>query len=122
MPRSNRISKLRTEAFHLQAGLCIYCGQPMILGDLRIFSLQHKVRPRFADLFRCTAEHWVPRANGGTDSRDNIAAAHMYCNQRRHQRKSIPAPDRFRVHVRKRIASSRWWPTNFPVWLTGPVW
>jgi 5-methylcytosine-specific restriction endonuclease McrA len=121
MPSSNRIAQFRATAFHSQFGLCFYCGLPMFLGDSKAFAVQHEIRPKSADLFKCTAEHLVPRGDGGTDSPENIAAAHRYCNQRRHHRKIIPAPDKFGAHVRNRVASGRWWPNGFPVQLTGPV-
>lgn len=61
---SSRLQKHRSSAAKAQQGLCIYCCQP--LGK------------------RATAEHLRARCDGGTDRRDNIAAAHGRCNQGRH--------------------------------------
>jgi len=59
-----RLQKHRQSAFAAQCGRCIYCRQPM---------------GRHA-----TAEHLKARQDGGTDRRDNIAAACRTCNHRRH--------------------------------------
>lgn len=61
---SSRLQKYRSSAALAQGGLCIYCCLP--LGR------------------HVTAEHLTARCDGGTDRRDNIAAAHRRCNQGRH--------------------------------------
>ncbi|MEJ8811404.1 HNH endonuclease [Variovorax ureilyticus] len=60
----SRLQKHRTSAIRQQHGRCIYCERPMG---------QH-----------ATAEHLHPRQDGGTDCRENIAAACRRCNHRRH--------------------------------------
>lgn len=64
----SRVQKHRQSAYQAQNGLCIYCRQPM--GR------------------RATAEHLKARQEGGTDRRDNIAAACVRCNHRRHADKA----------------------------------
>jgi hypothetical protein len=60
----SRLQKHRQSAFIAQQGRCIYCGCNM--GN------------------HPTAEHLQARQDGGTDRRDNIAAACWRCNYRRH--------------------------------------
>ncbi|HWV09800.1 MAG TPA: HNH endonuclease signature motif containing protein [Pseudomonas sp.] len=60
----SQLQKHRQSACEAQGGLCIYCRQPM--GR------------------KATAEHLRARQEGGTDCRDNIAAACKRCNHRRH--------------------------------------
>ena len=64
----SRVQKYRQAACKAQNGLCIYCRQPM--GR------------------KATAEHLMARQDGGTDCRDNIAAACKQCNHQRHAEKA----------------------------------
>ncbi|MFL6628408.1 MAG: HNH endonuclease signature motif containing protein [Vitreoscilla sp.] len=56
----------------------------------------------------CTAEHLVPRCEGGTDGPENIVAACAHCNHTRHKRRRPPAPTQYREAVRMRVARGRW--------------
>lgn len=71
-PRNYELLKvLRREAYLEQEGLCYWCGQKM----------QWKgwwQSPRL-----CTADHLVPRSEGGQTIRGNIVAACRDCNNRR---------------------------------------
>ncbi|QHL91632.1 restriction endonuclease [Sphingomonas changnyeongensis] len=111
MPKKNTNARYRTEAFERQNGRCIYCDAQMWLGGAlaqRAFGEAHGIRPRAARAFKATAEHLVPRQNGGRTDRDNIAAACRLCNMRRHRRKWQLTPEQFRAHVQRRLAAGRW--------------
>lgn len=54
-----------------QDGKCFLCGEAI---DLTI------PKHRWGS---CSAEHLVPRARGGTDVRNNLAATHWECNKKR---------------------------------------
>jgi len=69
------------------------------------------LRPRSAAPFRCTAEHLLPRQDGGKDVADNVVAACHLCNLRRHKRPTpAPSPDAYRVRVQQRMAKGTWRP------------
>ncbi|WP_206597344.1 HNH endonuclease [Pseudacidovorax intermedius] len=59
-----RLQRHRQAALSAQCGRCIYCLRP--LGS------------------KATAEHLRARQDGGTDRRENIAAACSSCNHGRH--------------------------------------
>ncbi|GIK24403.1 MAG: HNH endonuclease [Rhodocyclaceae bacterium] len=101
------ISK-RTKASKAQSGRCFYCDVPMCEGNLKIFAAEHRISPAEAKRLQLTAEHLKARRDGGKDSSINIVAACLHCNQRRHTRRRPLSPDKFRVHVRKRMAQGRW--------------
>ena len=90
------ISRLRSLAFHKQGGLCYYCDLPMFEIDSTEFCSRWNLTTRQAKQFLCTAEHLVPRCEGGKDSRANIVAACWRCNQTRHRRKDPPSPERWK--------------------------
>lgn len=96
---------LRTRSFHAQQGRCYYCSGPMWLfspGELGL-------RPRSAAPFRCTAEHLLPRQDGGRDVAGNVVAACHLCNLRRHKRPSpAPSPQVYRALVQRRVAQGKW--------------
>lgn len=101
-----KLQRLRTRAFHAQHGRCHYCGIVMWLhspGELP--QPHHSVRARM-----CTAEHLLARRDGGQDTAENVAAACLQCNLRRHRRKQVPAPETYRALVLRRIAKGKWWP------------
>lgn len=98
----NNISRLRSRAWQRQAGLCFYCQLPMLVGEPSEFCRRSGLTLRQARRCRCTAEHLVPRCEGGKNSKDNIVAACWLCNYGRHRRKKLPRPDEWR---KKR---SRW--------------
>lgn len=103
-----KLQRLRTLAFHKQAGRCHYCGLAMWLHSPAELSL----RPRTAQPLRCTAEHLIARQDGGRDTSDNIVAACLLCNGRRHKRKVSPAAGAYRTLVRRRLAKGKWLPES----------
>lgn len=107
---SKNLSRSRSIAFAHQGGRCYYCGCAMWLGDPSAFCQAHHLKPKQARMLQCTGEHLLARQDGGTESRDNIAAACAFCNQTRHKRKKPPAPDTYAREVRNRVAKRGWHP------------
>lgn len=87
----SRVQSHRLLAFQRQHGCCCYCGVPMWLHAAAELPAAAG-SPGGAHELRCTAEHLVPRSNGGTDRLENIAAACARCNHTRHRRKRPPPP------------------------------
>jgi 5-methylcytosine-specific restriction endonuclease McrA len=58
--------------FERQAGICHWCGQPMLL-----------TRDRVPGPQSATFEHLQPRSKGGKSWADNVVLAHLTCNARR---------------------------------------
>ncbi|NVM78168.1 hypothetical protein FHW83_003992 [Duganella sp. SG902] len=104
----NTLKRFRASAFLRQHGRCIYCDKPMWLSGLVLFADEQNLTVKQARHRQCTAEHLCARKNGGNDTSANIAAACLFCNLRRHQRKAELTPEQFRVHVRTRMARGRW--------------
>ena len=105
---SPKISKVRSTAFQLQQGLCVYCQRPMWQSHLRDFAATHGLTKRQAKHRRCTAEHLQAKCDGGSNKQGNIAAACIYCNQRRHQLKQAPAPDAYKKYVQQKLIAGTW--------------
>lgn len=99
----NRIAKLRDAAFAQQRGRCWYCGYQMVPA-----STVGAPKGRFA----CTAEHLVPRSEGGPDTSQNIKAACWFCNVTRHKMRMVLTPEAYRLHVRERLAKGKWHPCS----------
>jgi 5-methylcytosine-specific restriction endonuclease McrA len=108
---STKLSRLRHAAFKRQHGLCFYCSVPL-LTSLRTPGLSPTSGSptRVLRLLQCTAEHCIPRCEGGKDHRDNVVAACLFCNQTRHKAKIALSSERFAAHVRKRLSAGRWHP------------
>lgn len=70
---NNRISKARRKAYNLQGGVCFYCR----------FQMSEN---------RAKADHFYPKAKGGTNQRLNIVASCHKCNQL----KADMMPDEYR--------------------------
>lgn len=100
--------KHRSTAYYQQQGLCIYCEKPMWLDGIQAFSRQQSITIRQAKAFKCTAEHLIPKSDGGTNQQVNIAAACLFCNQTRHKSKHPLDPIRFKKWVMNRVAKHRW--------------
>jgi 5-methylcytosine-specific restriction endonuclease McrA len=98
-----KISVLRHQAFIAQCGRCWYCGCRMWERDPSELGLQG---PNL-DL-KCTAEHCLPRCEGGQDHRSNIVAACMHCNQARHRAKIPLSVEAYRARVKSRLALGQW--------------
>ncbi|MDE2250982.1 MAG: HNH endonuclease [Gammaproteobacteria bacterium] len=105
---TNKIARLRAQAFANQQGLCCYCYKPMCNGDPQEFALTYSITLRQARQRRCTAEHLIAQQDGGSDSAANIAAACLYCNRTRHLSKNPLRPDRYRTKVQRAMARGRW--------------
>lgn len=102
------LTKSRLKAYIQQAGLCIYCEQPMWLTDIDTFAKTYQISINQAQCFKCTAEHLEAKQDGGTNTENNIAAACNYCNQKRHKRKTPLDPIAYKKHVLKRLAKGLW--------------
>ena len=95
----NELQHSRNLAFHRQGGRCYYCGVTM-----------SPPSASGCDRLTCTAEHLLPRSEGGDDKPDNIVAACYHCNQTRHRRKRPPRHDRYLLYVQRRVRAGRWHP------------
>lgn len=107
---SNSISKLRSDAFLRQHGRCFYCTAAMWLGSPDAFARTYRIPLGDAARFRCTAEHLVPRQEGGRNTASNIVAACQFCNATRHRRRKALSPALYRIRVRHRLGMYRWHP------------
>lgn len=103
--------KSRQAAFIAQGGQCFYCAHPMWQSDPEKFSQAYGVSPGALWRYQCTAEHLLPREEGGRDTRDNIVAACAYCNRQRHRPPVPRSVERHQAHVQRRMASGRWHPS-----------
>lgn len=103
-----KISTVRKRKMQAQGGLCYYCGQPMWAENPETFCQAFGVPRREVQLFQCTAEHLLPRSEGGLDSDGNIVAACLFCNRTRHTFKQPLAPVEYRRLVR-RLKSAGYW-------------
>ena len=95
------LKNLRRRMAIAQRYLCYYCDLEMCDGDPERFMARHGLSLRQAELRRCTAEHLKPRSEGGTDASDNIVAACLFCNRRRHRARTPLAPEQYKRHVRR---------------------
>ncbi|UOD31864.1 HNH endonuclease [Massilia violaceinigra] len=109
---SDKLRRLRHQAFRHQNFLCFYCKFPMWDSDPRDFSIEHNIPSRLSKHLKCTAEHLVPRQDSGKDSTGNIVAACLWCNRMRHQGRPHKAPDAatYRMQVVRWVAAGRWHP------------
>jgi hypothetical protein len=104
-----RLSKFCRVAFVRQCGLCYYCGLPMIPREaVERFSSKLALCPRQALNETATAEHLQARCDGGPNTEENIAAAHLVCNQRRHHLRPAPDPDTYKAIVKRQLAKGGW--------------
>jgi 5-methylcytosine-specific restriction endonuclease McrA len=92
-----QLQRSRHLAFVQQGGKCIYCEMPMWLNA-----------PEGAKPLRCTAEHLIPRSEGGSDGPGNIVAACAKCNHTRHRQKTPPQPMAYKARVWTRMKQGRW--------------
>lgn len=95
---------LRKLAAESQKWHCYYCGLPMSGKG----SPYGEVIPSEKKRLWVTAEHLHARRDGGKDSRDNIVAAHVVCNQFRHKPKLAKSPAEFAARVKSRVAKKKW--------------
>lgn len=102
------IAKLKNYQYEEQAGRCYYCHQPMWQHDVEQFAQLHGVSKRMARLLQATAEHLVPRSDGGNNKAENVVAACLFCNKTRHKAKIALPPERYRERVARRLAKGQW--------------
>tara|TARA_R100001163_G_scaffold61561_2_gene51653 strand:+ start:670 stop:1044 length:375 start_codon:yes stop_codon:yes gene_type:complete len=104
--------KFRNLAFRKQGGFCYYCNFPMWEKDIAGFSSRYNLSLRQANQFKCTAEHLLARQDGGKDVEDNIVAACLACNHKRHRgkRKVVPEPQEYIELIQQRLEQGRWHP------------
>ena len=104
---STRIQSARRKAFEHQGGRCFYCGVATWLTTPFELPGCKSERSGYARL-KCTAEHLVPRCEGGSDLPENIVAACAHCNHTRHKRKRPPEPAEYREEVARRVKCGAW--------------
>lgn len=97
---SNQIIHLRRIAARKQSRHCYYCNCVM--------------SSQCAQL-SCTAEHLIPRANKGKDSKVNIVAACKFCNAMRHRMYPNLSPAEYLKIVRN-LVSKKMWHQNHSAW------
>jgi hypothetical protein len=102
---ASKISTFRTRAFLRQRGLCFYCDLPMWRSEPTRFAVARRLTLSQAREYQCTGEHLMARCEGGTDNRDNIVAACLFCNRTRHRRKRPPAPEVWRAIQQRRVCT-----------------
>jgi 5-methylcytosine-specific restriction endonuclease McrA len=104
----------RNSAAKKQNHHCFYCNAPMWQADVVAFAADHQISIKKAKFLQCTAEHLLPQANGGLHTRDNIVAACLYCNQKRHARSKVPTPLDYKKFVQQRVLHGRWFLGTLP--------
>lgn len=102
------LKNIRRTKMLAQAGRCYYCGLPMWDDALNDCPAAECRRGRQPKTLRCTAEHLLPRSEGGANTAENIVAACLYCNQTRHRAKRPKSSGAYRAYVRRRMAAGRW--------------
>ncbi len=108
---ANRIQSNRLKAAEKQGFVCFYCRFPVwepLREGLDEFAERVELTRRQSAGLRCTAEHLIARQDGGKDGNENIAAACLTCNRRRHRRKRAPAAHWFLDFVRRRVRARKW--------------
>ena len=103
-----QLIRIRDRQAARQGWTCYYCKQPMWRTDPRAFAERHGLTLPQAKLLQVTAEHLVPRCEGGADSDANVAAACRFCNLKRHQAKTALSPAAYARKVRRQLQAGRW--------------
>jgi hypothetical protein len=98
----------RRSAALSQANRCYYCLFPMCEAGGSPLRNRHRLSRQESALLRCTAEHLKARSEGGTDAAKNIVAAHLYCNQARHQTTRALPPEQYKDWVRDQVRRGHW--------------
>lgn len=76
--------------------------------DPAAFAASHGLTIGQARLLQVTAEHLLPRSDGGKDSYANIAAACWYCNLKRHKARSTLSPAAYAIKVQGQLKRGCW--------------
>ena len=103
----SRICALRRRTFHRQGRRCYYCGVTMWLlssDELPGGSPSAAAAARL----RCTAEHLLPKSEGGKNMASNVVAACAHCNHSRHRRRRALPPAEYRRLVERRLNRAAW--------------
>ena len=110
VPMSKILSRSRKSACTGQAGLCFYCRCAMWVHSADELTQTYGITQKQAKKLQCTAEHLLPRSEGGSELPEIIVAACLHCNGARHKRKKPPTPYKYLALVRSRVADGRWHP------------
>ena len=102
------LSILRKLSFSHQKGRCYYCNQPMWKSDPIEFSKKYEITIKQAKQLQCTGEHLIAHSKGGPATRENIVAACVYCNRKRHQRDNEISPVEYKSLIAKRLQKGCW--------------
>ncbi|WP_438846693.1 HNH endonuclease [Asticcacaulis taihuensis] len=105
-----RLKTLKLKAARRQDWCCYYCRMPMWDDDLDQFVIRYRLTRRLAQTLKCTAEHLTAQCEGGKDRADNIVAACLICNRRRHQTMKPKSPSDYQRHVQGRVRKGKWHP------------
>lgn len=102
---TNQISKYRKSAFLRQNGCCYYCKMQMWEHNHQGFARRHKLTLIEVAALRCTAEHLIPKSEGGKGTKKNIVAACLDCNNDRHRcHPLVPTAKDYLDFTRERMA------------------
>lgn len=104
----SKITRYRLHAFKIQSGKCYYCEMPMWEQNVTAYASIHGITLKQAKQFKSTAEHLIASQNNGLTISSNIVAACLFCNSKRHKRKTPPEPLEYKELVRKRLSACRW--------------
>jgi 5-methylcytosine-specific restriction endonuclease McrA len=107
---SHSARTLRHLAFQRQSGRCFYCHWPLWSSAAERLVFYSGVSNALSQRFQCTAEHLVPRSEGGRDAAENIVAACMFCNRTRHRVSKALTWRAYADRVARRVAAKRWHP------------
>ena len=102
--------KSRSRAYREQGGRCWYCRALTWRRSPGALPRSDELPSGVIQQLQATAEHLVPRCEGGSDTRENVVMACRACNRRRHARPKPMPPSEYRRHVVRRIAQGRWHP------------
>ena len=100
--------KARQSAFERQGQCCFYCKQPMWINNPADFSRYFNLKESQITPLKCTAEHLHAWKDGGSNSKENIVAACLYCNKMRHRRNREMDPLIYQDFVQRRLSARRW--------------
>lgn len=104
----SKLVKYRLSAYASQGCRCYYCNAPMWERNRDGYARAQALTIAESQKFKSTAEHLKAKVVGGKDTRENIAAACLWCNSRRHRRKHALSPSSFKKLVQRRIRRGRW--------------
>ena len=104
--------QLRRQAFKNQNCRCFYCDFPMWEENQAQFACGNGIPARLTKHLQCTAEHLVAQQDNGRDTVENIVAACLWCNHRRHKGRQHNAPDptAYKSRVSSLVAQGKWHP------------